>query len=269
MLALLFILVLDASAGEPQMVKYDHKDRRAFLSSKLENHMLLFLSGGDGDSALMEQLRAAAAINEQHVLHVYVPKDQDIPRKFFGLELEDLPACFLYKNAHDIKYRLEEADLTTEALLRFTEEVLEGKTQPYLRSEQVPVAATGPVVKLVGKTFSASISDPELDWIVLFHAPDCPYTVELMPIFTGLAESNASPKLRFATLDYTANEVQWTNFRLDHSPTLYLFQRPDKGTPLSFEDPSKQQHSRDGAGITAFLEENRPVSTAQAVKGEL
>jgi thiol-disulfide isomerase/thioredoxin len=267
LMSLQVMLTSSATDGGPQIVKYDHTDRRAFLSSHLKTHMLLFLSGvRSKDEQLLVYLQSAAAVNEDKVLHVHVGLDQEIPRKFFGLEKDDLPACFLYKNAEDIKYRLEDSEINTKSLLRFTIDVFEGKVQPYLRSEKIPVDETGSVVKLVSKTFSASISDPELDWFVLFHAPDCPYTVELMPVFKALAETFTShPELKFATLDYTANEVQWTNFRLNHSPTLYLFRHPNKGTPVSFEEPGGKEHTRDSDGITAFLTDHL---TAE-VRGEL
>jgi thioredoxin-like negative regulator of GroEL len=63
--------------------------------------------------------------------------------------------------------------LTGEALLKFYEDFIEGKIQPYFRSEPIPETNDGLVKVVVGKSFADIVLDTTKDVMVEFYAPWC------------------------------------------------------------------------------------------------
>ena len=79
------------------------------------------------------------------------------------------------------KYNHEGA-LSAEALLKFYEDYLEGKLQPFYRSEPIPESNNEPVKVVVGKTFNEIVNDNTKDVLVEFYAPWCGHCKQVISL---------------------------------------------------------------------------------------
>jgi len=119
-------------------------------------------------------------------------------------------------------------------------------TTPFLRSapivgslEDAPLRAReaseeGRVVTLVGKTWDVVVEaarrdeNDDRDFLVLFHAPWCGHCVQLMPVWSQLAELyRRVHSIVVASVDATQNEVAPVD--IDQFPSIYLFDA--RGSP--------------------------------------
>jgi protein disulfide isomerase family A protein 3 len=63
-------------------------------------------------------------------------------------------------------------DFSYEALEEFARQVVSGKLEPYLKSQEVP-EQTGDVKVVVGKNFDEIVNDNSKDVLIEFYAPWC------------------------------------------------------------------------------------------------
>lgn len=75
-----------------------------------------------------------------------------------------------------------------EALEKFVNDVLEGKLEPYLKSEDLPESNDEPVKVAVAKNFDEVVTNNGKDTLMEFYAPWCGHCKKLTPIYDELAE---------------------------------------------------------------------------------
>ena len=99
---------------------------------------------------------------------------------------------------------------------------LDGKIEPYIKSEDVPADNDGPVKVLVGKNFDEIVNDPEKDVLIEFYAPWCGHCKSLEPKYNELGE-----KVR-SCYDLSLSEFLthwWADFPTGYYPI-------DRGLPI-------------------------------------
>lgn len=75
-----------------------------------------------------------------------------------------------------------------ENLLAFTKDLLDGKLEPFVKSEPVPESNDGPVKVAVGKNFKELVTDSGRDALIEFYAPWCGHCQKLAPVWDELGE---------------------------------------------------------------------------------
>lgn len=195
----------------------------------IKSHVLLFLSKkADAFQEKVDVFKAVAAGFKGKALFIYVDIDvEDHVRilEFFNTKVADCPTYRFINLKEDgmAKFKPDTSDITIEAIQEFVQEIIDGKRQPHLNSEEIPDDWDAkPVKVLVGKNFDSVARDKKKDVFVEFYAPWCGHCKQLAPIWDQLGEKfKDSTDIVIAKMDSTANELP--DIRVQGFPTLKFF----------------------------------------------
>ncbi|KAJ6655939.1 hypothetical protein lerEdw1_004524 [Lerista edwardsae] len=142
---------------------------------------------------------------------------------YFGLRGSDTPALRFVTIETNAKYRLAPEGLTAAAISAFCLDVLGGRIQPHLSSQEMPEDwDKRPVKTLVGRNFEEVAFDEAKSVFVKFYAPWCPHSQAMAGVWEELGEKfQDHPDILIAEMDATANEVAALPIRA--YPSLYYF----------------------------------------------
>jgi len=129
----------------------------------------------------------------------------------------------------------EKSTITAESVSEFSNNYLNGKLEPTIRSEEVPVSNDGPVKIVVAKNFQDIVMDTDKDVFLEFYAPWCGHCKQLAPTFEELGQRFSDiPSIVVAKIDATANDVD-PKYGVRGFPTLEFFPATNKGAPADYE----------------------------------
>jgi len=92
-----------------------------------------------------------------------------------GLNADNLPTLALTEINEGTNYPYSQAkELTVESISAFLQEFLDGKLEPFLRSDPIPESDDAPVKVIVGKSFADIVLDPKkmYFWNFMLHGAD-------------------------------------------------------------------------------------------------
>jgi len=192
-----------------------------------------------GTNYIANRIRRVAADYKGKVLFAIADRDNS-PRLVEQHGLSDRSVNFpvALKSASGLKYGHKSVakdgnKLDEDALRAFVTSFLDGKEEPYLKSEPIPSDNSGPVKTLVAKNFDAIVNDEEKDVFVEFYAPWCGHCKSLAPIWDQLGEKTQDSNVVIAKMDATANDVP-PPFEVSGFPTLYWVPKGSKKSPEKY-----------------------------------
>ncbi|XP_070811522.1 protein disulfide-isomerase A2 [Pituophis catenifer annectens] len=208
------------------VMEFTNKNSSKIFGAKIPNHLLLFINKSvDSQLGLLDSFREGATAFRGQVLFLLVDVSGEGAGvlQYFGLKAHDAPALRFINIAANKKYRLATEGLTAHGLHTFCQEVLQGKIQPHLMSEEIPNDRNEKQVKVVvGKNFEQVAFDETKNVFVKFYAPWCPHSKALVPAWEELGEKYKDHNnMVIAEMDATANEV--ADLTIRGYPTLYFF----------------------------------------------
>ncbi|XP_026560335.1 protein disulfide-isomerase A2 isoform X2 [Pseudonaja textilis] len=208
------------------VMEFTNKNASKIFGAKIPNHLLLFINKSvDCQLGLLDPFREGATAFRGQVLFVLVDVSGEGASvlQYFGLKGHDAPALRFINIEANKKYRLATHGLTAHGIHTFCQEVLQGKIQPHLMSEEIPNDwEEKPVKVVVGKNFEQVAFDETKNVFVKFYAPWCPHSKALAPVWEELGEKYKDHNnIVIAEMDATANEV--ADLTIRGYPTLYFF----------------------------------------------
>jgi len=152
----------------------------------------------------------------------------------------------------------ETTAVSSDAVSAFVNQYLEGKLQPTIKSEEIPVPNDAPVTILVAKNFDQIVLDTTKDVLVEFYAPWCGHCKKLTPIYEQLGETYKSvDSVVIAKIDATANDVDG-KYGIRGFPTIKLFPANNKATPIEYNG------DRSHDDLAKFINQNASVKFEQS-----
>ncbi|XP_062595206.1 protein disulfide-isomerase A3-like [Saccostrea cucullata] len=137
------------------------------------------------------------------------------------------------RDESDKKYVMTE-EFSMDNLEKFVRDFLDGKVEPYLKSEAVPDNTGAAVKTVVAKNFDEIVNDPERDVLIEFYAPWCGHCKQLEPKYNELGEKLAEePGITIAKMDATANDVA-KPYEVSGFPTIYFAPKGSKDSPRKY-----------------------------------
>lgn len=167
----------------------------------------------------------------------------------YGLDMAKLskepsPAV-VAKDKDGKKYALQEK-FSIDSLTKFVQSFLDGKLEPFMKSEDEPDNEGAGVKVAVGKNFDSLVTKSDKDVLIEFYAPWCGHCKSLAPTWEELGNKlKDEPGVDIVKLDATANDVP-DLFTVHGFPTIYWF-------PKNTKTPVKYEGSRDLNDILAYV----------------
>ncbi|CAG4977504.1 unnamed protein product [Parnassius apollo] len=126
------------------------------------------------------------------------------------------------------------AEFSIENLLAFTKDLLDGKLEPFIKSEPVPENNDGPVKVAVGKNFKELVTDSGKDALVEFYAPWCGHCQKLAPVWDELGEKLKNEDVDIIKIDATANDWPKSLYDVSGFPTIFWKPKDTSKKPVRY-----------------------------------
>lgn len=185
----------------------------------------LFLEPHDAKHAeYIEALKPAAQKYKGKLNFVYIDAVKFADHaKALNLAGDKWPAFVIQDMTGQLKYPLENNDITADVISGFSDLFIEGKIQAKLKSQPVPETQDESVYTLVGSEFEQVVYDDDKDVFVEFYATWCGHCKRLKPTWDSLGDKYADVKDRItiAKMEATENDLPGSvPFRVTGFPTL-------------------------------------------------
>ncbi|CAK1602381.1 unnamed protein product [Parnassius mnemosyne] len=125
-------------------------------------------------------------------------------------------------------------EFSIENLLAFTKDLLDGKLEPFIKSEAVPENNDGPVKVAVGKNFKELVTDSGKDALVEFYAPWCGHCQKLAPVWDELGEKLKNEDVDIIKIDATANDWPKSLYDVSGFPTIFWKPKDTNKKPVRY-----------------------------------
>ncbi|XP_034837673.1 protein disulfide-isomerase A3 [Maniola hyperantus] len=126
------------------------------------------------------------------------------------------------------------AEFSIENLVTFAKDLVDGKLEPFIKSEPVPEKNDGPVKVAVGKNFKELVTDSGRDALIEFYAPWCGHCQKLAPVWEELGEKLKDEEVDIIKMDATTNDWPKSLYEVSGFPTIYWKPKDSNKKPVRY-----------------------------------
>ncbi|XP_041975802.1 protein disulfide-isomerase A3 [Aricia agestis] len=126
-------------------------------------------------------------------------------------------------------------EFSIENLLAFAKDLVDGKLEPFIKSEALPASNDGPVKVAVGKNFKELVTDSGRDALIKFYAPWCEHCQKLAPVWEELGEKLKNEEVDIIKIDATANDLPKSLYTVYAFPTIYWKPKDSSMKPVRYK----------------------------------
>ncbi|CAH2241080.1 jg13138 [Pararge aegeria aegeria] len=125
-------------------------------------------------------------------------------------------------------------EFSIENVVAFAKDLLDGKLEPFIKSEPLPEKNDGPVKVAVGKNFKELVTDSGRDALVEFYAPWCGHCQKLTPVWEELGEKLKDEEVDIIKMDATTNDWPKSLYEVSGFPTIYWKPKDTNKKPVRY-----------------------------------
>jgi len=250
----------------PLVVQFTQETQdKIFGEDAPKRHLLALHSEGYTDKANLDRELAACAKEYRGkflVISVEKLQDNEGVFNFFGVSDVTKPTIIsIDQSKSGMKKYFYDGEQEHHAMKAWLADVLAGKLEPKLKSEDPPADNNGPVKVIVGSTYKQEVVESGKDVMVEFYAPWCGHCKALEPEYNALGEAFKSvDSVVIAKMDATANEIQEPE--VQGFPTLYFYK-------VGAKEPVKYHLGRTAAEMEKYIRSNAASLQQTGDKKEL
>ncbi|KAI8468718.1 MAG: protein disulfide isomerase 1 [Monoraphidium minutum] len=239
----------------PPTIEFNDQNSSKIFGSGIKQQLLLVAKADDLEKTAeaFKAFRAAAGALKGKLVFVTVDLDgtsKDPVVNFFGVDAAAAPVLLGFDSGANKKYKLGEA-ITDKSVLKFANDLVDGKLTPEFKSAPIPDEPTdGGVTVVVGKNFNDIVKDAKKDVLLEVYAPWCGHCKSLEPVYKKLAKKFESiESVVIAKMDGTGNEH--ADVEVKGFPTIMLFPAEEGAKPITFEGGDRSL-----SALAKFIEKN-------------
>ncbi|XP_021772615.1 protein disulfide-isomerase-like [Chenopodium quinoa] len=167
--------------------------------------------------------------------------------KHYKLDESLAPLIFIHKTEAE-KYL--KTNVEPDQLAPWFKKFLDGKLEPFLRSQPIPEENNEPVKVVVLHSLQDMVFNSGKDVFLEFYAPWCGHCKNLAPTLDEIAVSyEKDPNILIAKFDASANDVPSDTFKVEGFPTMFFITKNKEIIEYS--------GSRKKEDIIEFIEKHR------------
>jgi len=202
-----------------------------------------------GVNYFLNRLRKVAK-NFEDKLSFVIASTKEFSQEITDLGLEKAVAPVAIQDLSQKRYR-KDFPFSVEALEQFVKEFLEGKHEPYIKSEPIPEKNDDDVKIVVAKNFKDIVLDETKDVLLEAYAPWCGHCKTLEPKYKELAKQmkKHGKTLTIAKVDATANDLP-PNYSAKGYPSIFFAPANRKDQPIKYSG------EREVKDFISFLKKN-------------
>merc|ERR1712159_521206 len=250
----------------PLVIQFTQETQdKIFGEDAPKRHILALHSEGYTDKANLDRELAAVAKEYRGkflVISVEKVQDNEGVFNFFGVSDVSKPTIIsIDQSKSGMKKFFYDGEQEHHAIKAWLADVLAGKLDPVLKSEEPPADNNGPVKVVVGKTFKQEVVESGKDVMMEFYAPWCGHCKALEPEYNALGEAfKGVDSVVIAKMDATANEIEEPE--VQGFPTLYFYKAGAK-------EPVKYHLGRTAKEMEKYIRSNAASLQGGGDKKEL
>merc|ERR1712159_34011 len=250
----------------PLVIQFTQEtEDKIFGEDAPKRHVLALHSEGYTDKANLDRELAAVAKEYRGkflVISVEKVQDNEGVFNFFGVSDASKPTIIsIDQSKSGMKKFFYDGEQEHHAIKAWLADVLAGKLDPVLKSEEPPADNNGPVKVVVGKTFKQEVVESGKDVMMEFYAPWCGHCKALEPEYNALGEAfKGVDSVVIAKMDATANEIEEPE--VQGFPTLYFYKAGAK-------EPVKYHLGRTAKEMEKYIRSNAASLQGGGDKKEL